>query len=63
MPLSKLQVEILRLLAAGLSNQEISARLFLSVNTIRWYARQIYLKLGVGSRGAAAAAARQRGLL
>jgi LuxR family transcriptional regulator, maltose regulon positive regulatory protein len=58
-PLNEREIAVLRLLAAGLSNNEIGAELYLSVNTIRWYASQIYQKLGVSSRGAAAARARE----
>jgi predicted ATPase/DNA-binding CsgD family transcriptional regulator len=55
--------EILKLLSGGLSDQAIAARLFLSPNTIRWYNRQLYSKLGVGSRTQAIAHAKDLGLL
>lgn len=55
--------EILARLAAGLSDQQIAAELFLSPNTIRWYNRQIYSKLGVGNRTQAIAWAQELGLL
>ncbi|HYF63960.1 MAG TPA: response regulator transcription factor [Herpetosiphonaceae bacterium] len=55
--------EILRLIAAGLSNKEIAARLSLSVNTIKMYCSQIYLKLDVHRRTEAVARARELGLL
>lgn len=55
--------EILARIAQGLSNQEISAELNLSVNTVKWYARQIYGKLGVGNRRQAARRAREWGLI
>jgi DNA-binding CsgD family transcriptional regulator len=55
--------EILRLIAAGLSNKEIAARLSLSVNTIKMYCSQIYLKLDVHRRTEAVARAREIGLL
>lgn len=42
--------EILDRLANGLSDQEIADELFLSLNTVKWYNRQIYSKLGVSSR-------------
>ena len=57
------ELEVLRLIAAGLSNEEIAARLFLQVSTVRWYNRQIYSKLGVHSRTLAVAQARDLGLL
>lgn len=62
-PLSEREMAVLRLLAAGRSNAEIGAELYLSVNTIRWYASQIYQKLGAGGRGAAVAKARALGIL
>lgn len=55
--------EILRLIAAGLSNKEIAARMALSVNTIKMYCSQIYLKLDVHRRTEAVARARELGLL
>jgi DNA-binding CsgD family transcriptional regulator len=57
------QMEILALLGEGLSNKEIAARLFLSVNTIKMYVSQIYRILGVHRRTEAVAKARQLGLL
>lgn len=61
--LSKRAVEILRLLADGLSDREIADRLVMTVNTIKWYNRQIYSVLGVGSRTQALARARDLRLL
>lgn len=55
--------EVLGLIAEGLSNKAIADRLVLSVGTVRWYAQQIYGKLGVGSRTQALARAREHGLL
>jgi len=55
--LNEREIEVLRGMAAGNSNQEIGDQLYLSVNTIRWYASQIYLKLEVNSRAAAVAKA------
>ena len=54
---------MLRLRAAGLSNREIAAELYLSANTIRWYASQLYGKLGVKRRGEAVARAQELGIL
>ena len=45
--LSDREHEILQRLADGLSDQEIADGLYLSLNTIKWYNRQIYAKLGV----------------
>jgi LuxR family maltose regulon positive regulatory protein len=54
---------ILRYLAGEPSNQEIADELYLSVNTVKWYARNIYSKLGVGNRRAAVIRARELGIL
>ncbi|MCI0710658.1 MAG: LuxR C-terminal-related transcriptional regulator [Chloroflexi bacterium] len=62
-PLNEREQEILRMMAEGLSNQQIAADLWLSVNTVKWYARSIYDKLEVNSRTQAIAAARSLGLL
>jgi LuxR family maltose regulon positive regulatory protein len=62
-PLNDREIAILRLMSAGRSNKEIGDELYLSVNTIRWYASQIYMKLGVKNRGEAAARANQLDLL
>jgi len=55
--LSEREQEILKRLAAGLSDQQIADELFLSLNTVKWYNRQIYSKLGVKSRTQAIARA------
>jgi LuxR family transcriptional regulator, maltose regulon positive regulatory protein len=62
-PLSRRELEVLPLLADGLTNEEIAARLYLSLHTVKAHARNIYAKLGVGSRTQAAARARALGLL
>lgn len=62
-PLNEREVEILRLIEEGLSNREIAQKLFLALDTIKWYNKQIYSKLGVSSRFQAVSAARQYGLL
>ncbi len=49
--------EILKRLSTGLSDQQIAGELFLSLNTVKWYNRQIYSKLGVSSRTQAIACA------
>lgn len=61
--LTERENEILQRLSSGLSDQEIAADLFLSPNTVRWYNRQIYSKLGVKSRTQAIACAKEAGLL
>ena len=44
------EIEILQLLAQGLTNNEIAARLHLSQETVRWYNKQIFEKLGASNR-------------
>lgn len=61
--LTQREHSILERLAAGLSDQQIASELFLSLNTIKWYNRQIYSKLGVTSRTQAILQARIFGLL
>ncbi|WP_101065494.1 helix-turn-helix transcriptional regulator [Roseovarius salinarum] len=53
--LSRREHEILGLLAGGLTNFQISARLGLSENTVKYYLKAIYQKLEVNSRGGAIA--------
>ncbi|OWP49760.1 LuxR C-terminal-related transcriptional regulator [Pseudomonas nitroreducens] len=54
---------VLGLLAEGLSNQEIADSLYLSVNTVKYHAKNINAKLGVTRRTQAIACAKARGLL
>jgi DNA-binding CsgD family transcriptional regulator/tetratricopeptide (TPR) repeat protein len=56
------QAEVLRLLADGLSNAQIAARLTLSAKTVDHHVSAVLAKLGVRNRGQAAAAARNRGI-
>ena len=62
-PLSERELEVLQLIAKGLSNQDISSRLYLSLNTIKTHTRNIYGKLGVNNRTQASARARALGIL
>jgi LuxR family maltose regulon positive regulatory protein len=62
-PLSERELEVLRLLAAGLSNREIAAELFLAVGTVKKHTSNIYGKLGVRSRARAVVRARELGLV
>ena len=62
-PLSEREVEVLRLIAAGLSNQEIAARLIIAPGTVKRHINNIYGKLGVQSRTQAIARGREVGLL
>ena len=52
---------MLRLIVQGYTNQEISERLYLSINSIKTYIRTTYRKLGVGSRQQAVTWAIQHG--
>jgi DNA-binding NarL/FixJ family response regulator len=52
--LSDRQMEVLTLLADGFSYEEIGARLFISLNTVKFHMRSIFLRLGVRNRMAAA---------
>jgi predicted ATPase/DNA-binding CsgD family transcriptional regulator len=61
--LTERELEILRLVADGLSNQSIATRLVVSPETVKWHVKQIYGKLNVGKRTQAVARARASGLL
>ncbi|MGZ4177560.1 MAG: response regulator transcription factor [Solirubrobacteraceae bacterium] len=61
--LSTREVEVLRLLAAGHTNSEIAAQLFLSVRTVESHRAHIQQKTGKGSRAELVAYARDNGLL
>ncbi|MFC2165951.1 LuxR C-terminal-related transcriptional regulator [Acidobacteriota bacterium] len=62
-PLSERELDVLRLIAAGLSNKEIAQKLFVSLNTIRTHTKNINAKLDVHSRTQAVARAKELGLL
>jgi LuxR family maltose regulon positive regulatory protein len=62
-PLSERELEVLRLIAQGLSNIEISQRLFLALSTIKGYNLRIFGKLQAQNRTDAVARARDLGLL
>ncbi|QIG42773.1 response regulator transcription factor [Nocardioides anomalus] len=53
--LSAREAEVLELICRGLSNLEIADRLFVSVNSVKTYVRQIYQKIGVARRSQAVA--------
>jgi LuxR family maltose regulon positive regulatory protein len=62
-PLSPRELEVLGLIAQGLTNQEIGKRLFLALDTVKGHNRRIYDKLQVQRRTEAIARARELGLL
>jgi LuxR family maltose regulon positive regulatory protein len=62
-PLSARELEVLQLIAQGLSNREISQRLFLALSTVKGHNRNIFSKLQVQRRTEAVARARELGLL
>ena len=62
-PLSRRELEVLQLMAEGLSNREIGERLFLALDTIKGHNRIIFGKLQVQRRTEAVARAREWGLL
>ncbi|MBE2272332.1 MAG: hypothetical protein IAE80_29120, partial [Anaerolinea sp.] len=62
-PLSERELEVLRRLPEGLSNQEMAEQFFVSVNTVKWYLKEIYSKLGVGNRTQAIERARELHLI
>jgi LuxR family maltose regulon positive regulatory protein len=62
-PLSPRELEVLRLIAQGLSNQEIGERLFLALDTVKGHNRRIFDKLQVQRRTEAIARASELGLL
>jgi LuxR family maltose regulon positive regulatory protein len=62
-PLSQREVEILRLMAQGLSNRQICSRIFLALDTVKGHNSRIFGKLQVQRRTEAVARARELGLL
>lgn len=57
------ELDILRLMAHGLTNSQIANQLYLARETVRWYNKQIYSKLGVRNRTHAVTRAQELGLL
>ena len=57
------EVQVLALIAEGLTNQEIADRVFVSINSVKTYIRSAYRKIGVNSRSQAAVWCIQHGIL
>lgn len=62
-PLTTREREIVQLLAAGCSNQDIARELYMGVSTVKWHLLNIFGKLQVRSRTQAVARARESGLV
>jgi len=62
-PLTQRELEVLQLIAQGLSNDEISKRLFVALSTVKGHNRNIFGKLEVRRRTEAVARARELGLV
>jgi pimeloyl-ACP methyl ester carboxylesterase/DNA-binding CsgD family transcriptional regulator len=62
-PLSEREVEVLRLLAAGLTNQQIATGLVISPNTVGRHISNIFAKIGAANRAEAAVYAQRHGML
>jgi LuxR family maltose regulon positive regulatory protein len=62
-PLTERELEVLRLIVAGLSNPEIAEELFIAVSTVKSHVNHIYGKLGVSNRVEAVTRAQSMGLL
>lgn len=61
--ISKRELEVLQLMAKGLSNQEIADALFLSLNTVKTHSSKLFEKLAVSRRVQAIETAKQLGLI
>lgn len=62
-PISATELAILRLLALGLSNQQIADTRVIAITTVKWHLKNIYGKLGVRNRTAAVTRAQELALL
>lgn len=60
--LTERELEVLGLVAEGLTDAQVAGRLYLSPATVSWHLREVYRKLGVRSRTAALRKAAQLGL-
>jgi NarL family two-component system response regulator LiaR len=61
--ISKRELEVLQLMAEGLSNQEIAKKLFVSLNTIKTHSSKIFEKMDVQRRTQAIEKAKRLGLI
>jgi DNA-binding NarL/FixJ family response regulator len=62
-PLTRREVEVLQMLAAGLMNKEIAARLNISEHTVKFHVASILGKLGAATRTEAVSLGIRRGLV
>jgi ATP/maltotriose-dependent transcriptional regulator MalT len=62
-PLKDREVEVLQLVGEGMSNKEIARHLGIGVDTVKWYLKAIYEKMGVGRRTQAICEARRLRLI
>jgi LuxR family maltose regulon positive regulatory protein len=62
-PLTSREIEVLRLIVAGMTNKEIAQKLYISLRTVKYHTTSILNKLNVNNRAHAAARARELGLL
>lgn len=62
-PLSRRELEVLRLLASNLTGPEIASELYVSLNTLRTHTKHIFSKLDAKTRATAVNHGRDRGLL
>ncbi|PWR25299.1 LuxR C-terminal-related transcriptional regulator [Zavarzinia aquatilis] len=62
-PLTRREMELVTLMASGLSNRQMAERINLSVPTVKWHQNNLYAKLNVGNRQAALASAKALNLL
>ncbi len=62
-PLTNREIEILELIAAGLSNDEIAAKFYITTGTVKWHIKNIYEKLEVSKRTQALRRARKLNII
>ncbi|MFB9904635.1 response regulator [Allokutzneria oryzae] len=62
-PLSQRELEVLGLIARGMTNRDAAAKLFISEATVKTHLLHVYAKLGVNDRAAAVATAYELGLI